>query len=275
MSNHDAGGQGKDAAHAEGGEHKKHKKHVPHMHEEHEHEEGWIVSFADNVLLMMGFFVILLAMNMGPKGTSAGSGTDSKGSGTDNAGVLDLAIAVREAFHNPVDLNSTVQADQPLIRRLKERQTRGEERTRGPVGEDQKAQTIRQTDWTGDDGFVSFADNEFILTETAKNTIKQFSERVAGTRWMVEIRGHASRWESWGDERKARFLSYERAWVAGNELIRHGVSWDQIRLVAGGDAEPFRSSSRDKQDRASNQRAELLVLKEQAPPDAFTTKASK
>lgn len=274
MANHDSGEQ-KGAGHAEGGEHKKHKKHVPHMHEEHEHEEGWIVSFADNVLLMMGFFVILLAMNMGPKGSSAGSGAPGDGSGTDNAGVLDLAIAVREAFHNPVDLNSTVKADQPLIRRLKERQSRGQERSRGPEGEDQKAQSIRPSDWTGDDGYVVFEDNGFVLSETAKKTIRQFSESVAGTRWMVEIRGHASRWESWGDERKARILSYERAWIVGNELIRHGVSWDQIRLVAGGDAEPFRTSSRDRQDGASNQRAELFVLNEQAPPDAFNVKPKK
>ncbi|XVJ59753.1 MAG: OmpA family protein [Tepidisphaera sp.] len=273
MAEHASGGHGKGGEHGEGTEHKKHKKHVPHMHEEHEHEEGWIVSFADNVLLMMGFFVILLAMNMGPKGSSASG--DSEGTGQPNAGVLDFAIAVREAFHNPVNLNSTATADQPLIRRLKERQSRGTERTRGPEGEDQKAQTVRHADWVGEDGYVTFADNEFQLSDTAKAAIRQFSENVAGTRWMVEIRGHASRWESWGDERKARFLSYERAWVVGNELIRHGVSWDQIRLVAGGDGEPFRTISRDKQDRAPNQRAELYVLNEQAPADIFTTRPKR
>ena len=40
-------------------------------HEEgHEGAPEWLISFADNVALMMGFFVILLAMNMGPKGSS-------------------------------------------------------------------------------------------------------------------------------------------------------------------------------------------------------------
>lgn len=274
MAEHTKAGHGSGADHPEGTEHKKHKKHVPHMHEEHEHEEGWIVSFADNVLLMMGFFVILLAMNMGPKGASASEG-NSEGSGTPNSHVLDFAIAVREAFHNPVDMNSTAKADQALIRRLKERQSRGTERTRGPEGEDQKAQTLRHADWIGEDAYVTFADNELLLSDAGKTAVRQFSEDVAGTRWMVEIRGHVSRWESWGDERKARLLSYERAWVVGNELIRHGVTWDQIRLVACGHGVPFRSISREKQDRAPNQRAELYVLNEQAPPDAFSTKSSR
>ena len=80
MADHDehSGGRGgKSDAHADTG-HKKHKKHHPHAHEEHEHEEGWIVSFADNVLLQMGFFVILLAMNMGTKA----SGPVTEGEGT-------------------------------------------------------------------------------------------------------------------------------------------------------------------------------------------------
>jgi flagellar motor protein MotB len=273
MAGHDAGGHGKGDAHAEGGEHKKHKKHHPHRHEEHEHEEGWIVSFADNVLLMMGFFVILLALNMGPKGTSDGAASTAS-----NERLADFAIAVREAFHNPVNMGSKDPNDLPLIRRIRERETQGDDPSRGPDGEDHKPQTIRPGDWTGEDGLVLFADGETRLTEDAKRTARQFSERAVGTRWMVEIRGHASKWETWGDARKSRDLSYERAWAAANELIRHGISWDQIRLVACGDATPFRSGSRDgtsREGRGSNQRVELLMLKEEASPDPFAAGAGK
>lgn len=53
---HGGGGHGGGAPHGGG------------AHEEHEGAPEWLISFADNVALMMGFFVILLAMNMGPKG---------------------------------------------------------------------------------------------------------------------------------------------------------------------------------------------------------------
>ena len=64
MSDHEHEGDGEEHDSHGGGSHG-----APHAAHE-EHHEGapeWLISFADNVALMMGFFVILLAMNMGPK----------------------------------------------------------------------------------------------------------------------------------------------------------------------------------------------------------------
>jgi len=247
-------------------EHKKHKKHVHAAHPEHEHEEGWIVSFADNVLLMMGFFVILLAMNMGPKGSADAAAASE--SADDR--LIDMAIAIREGFNSPVNMDSKDANDLPLIRRIRERKTQGDSSENAPDGEEQSVQNTRPSDWAGDGGFVIFDDKSSLLSEAAKITISQLSEKVADTRWMVEIRGHSSKWETWRDVKKARDLAYQRAWSVGNELTLHGVTWNQIRLVSCGDSDPVVSRAGSADQAQSNQRAEIVVLNETIPPDPYT-----
>lgn len=256
------GGQGD--AHAEGG-HKKHKKHHPHRHEEHEHEEGWIVSFADNVLLMMGFFVIMLAMNMGPKGKS-----DAEGATASSDRMLDLAIAVRAGFNNPLSLDSKDPNDQALIRRMRERMSNGEVVTPGPDGRDHSAQTLRPTDYFGNDGLVQFDQDSTALNDAAKTTIRQMAERITGKQWMVEVRAHASRWESRRDQRRAHQLSHDRAYSVASELIRQGVKWEQLRLVSAGDNAPAVARAGTAEQGRTNQRVEIMILQEAMPADALS-----
>lgn len=267
-------------AHAEehgGGSHGGHKKkHHHHGHGHHEeHEEGWIVSFADNVLLMMGFFVILLAMNMGPKATGPDADGDpgaSPGEPADH--MLDFAIAVREAFHNPVQMDSTRPEDQALIRRLRQRAQMGETTRPGPEGDKRNVQSVRPTDWTARAGYVEFADNASELSQAAKTILGEMAREAAGTRWMVEVRGHSSTLESWGDVKKARRLSYERAWSVGHELNMHGVRWEQIRLVSSGDHAPVTPRARNASEHTTNQRVEILIMPETLPSDPYSQPAS-
>lgn len=271
MSDHASGTptDGHDSAHGGhgDGEHRKHKKHHHKAHEEHEHEEGWIVSFADNVLLMMGFFVILLAMNMGPKGSSEASGATAA-----DDRMLDVAIAVREAFHNPLDLDSKDPNDLPLIQRMMRRASgpKPAEPEEGPRGDDREPQSVRPTDWKGMGSYVQFADFATTLSETSKETLAETAQQIAGSRWMLEIRGHASRSECRGDPKRARELSYQRAWAVGVELARLGVDWDRMRLVSCGSSAPALARARTSSERATNQRTEILVLNETLPEDPFS-----
>lgn len=263
-------GQG-GGGHGGGGHGKKHHHHGHGHHEEH--EEGWIVSFADNVLLMMGFFVILLAMNMGPKAT----GPEAEGEpGASSASapseqMLDFAIAVREAFNNPVQLDSTDPEDQALIRRLRQRagvdaapdSSSSPTPARGTPSE-------RPADWHGLSGYVEFADNSADLTEPGRANIRHLAEKLVGTRWVVEVRGHASRLESWGDERKARELSYRRAWTVGQELVHQGVRWQQVLLVASGDIAPVTPRAATASEHMTNQRAEILVTPKTEVSDPYS-----
>ena len=86
MAEHKDEGHGHGGGDSHGGGHgdghggkKKHKKHHGGGHgggheEGHEGAPEWLISFADMVMLMMGFFVIMFAMNLQPKGGNAGGG---------------------------------------------------------------------------------------------------------------------------------------------------------------------------------------------------------
>jgi hypothetical protein len=112
-------------------------------HEEHEGVPEWMVSFADNTALMMGLFVILLAMNMGPKATSVmGGNPDENGAGEAMSAedrMLDLALGIRSAFNNPVSMDSKDPRDAVLVKRLREKAF-GPLKQEGPPGNQETGQ---------------------------------------------------------------------------------------------------------------------------------------
>jgi flagellar motor protein MotB len=278
MSEHDAHGGGGGDAHgggggdAHGGGHKKHKKHHPHMPHEHEHEEGWIVSFADNVLLQMGFFVILLAMNIGPKANEQ-QGAGSEGQ-TPNNSMLDFAIAMRAEFNNPVRLDSSAPEDAPLIRRMKERQAVGETHTPGPEGDKHNVQSIRPDDWVNKGGYVEFDDRSSELSDQAKETLEAVANGIVGQQWIIEVRGHASRLEAGRDHKAGMDLSFERASVVAAELMKHGVSADVLRVVACGVYDGVKARPSSESDYAANQRVEVVHTLKTRPADPYSAGAS-
>ena len=111
MSDHEPEKKGHGGGHAAGGH-----GHGGGGHEEHEGAPEWLVSFADNVTLMMGFFVIMLAFSMGPKGGSESKGKET--GGDPPTYFMDAAVAIREAFNNPVDLNSMDPNDPLLVQHI-------------------------------------------------------------------------------------------------------------------------------------------------------------
>ncbi len=269
-------GDGHDREDGKGGHekgHKKHKKHAHHGGGHAEHEEGvpeWVVSFADNVLLQMGFFVILLALNMGAKATGPsepGPGTPAKSA---EDALIDLAIAVRSGFNSPVDMASTAPEDQALIRRLLERSSGEPPRPSGAgVEEDGKQQSIRPSEDETDGAFVEFEEREHALNANAKTITANIARKVVGTKWMVEIRGHASSRESFGDTERGRKLSYDRAMETARVLVAGGLKWEQLRVVACGDIMPV-TTMRGRNVHLSNQRAEIIVLRELMPEDRYS-----
>src|SRR5205823_12799293 len=82
--------------------------------------------------------------------------------------LLDAQIAIREAFNNPVNLNSMDPGEQPLIRRLLERHGRSVAKQDGPRGDDHNVQSIRPSNYYKLCGAVPFDDNSDRLTDAGR-----------------------------------------------------------------------------------------------------------
>ncbi len=232
-------------------------------HEEHEGAPEWLISFADNVMLMMGVFVILLALNMG-KSTASASSSDSQGQSTgggSSARELDFALAVREAFHNPVRLNSTNPADAQLVRRLRQRLSNGDERTGqlpaspppppDPLGPSEMA-------WTG--GVVRFQTLSAELDQEGKDTIERLLPKIVGLNYTIDIRGYASPIEADHVPQTGYTLGYHRAMAVAYELVRLGIPWERIRIVSYGDSIGQEKQVSDQTESENHQRAEIMLL---------------
>ncbi len=257
-----------------GGHKKKHKSHGGGGHKEH-HEEGapeWLISFADNVTLMMGFFVIMLAMNMNPPDTGGVSGGEGTGgaTGTPHPGFLDAAIAIRDAFNNPVDMNSHDPNDQLLVQRIKKRQEdSGHGRRTGVQGNQDQVQAIRPSDYYTDGGVVAFSKDSTSLNEAARRACKTIAGNLKGRNFIIEVRGHASAIESMRDPVKAYRISYERALAVATALYEDGIKWDLMRVVGAGDFDRITAIAYDAAAHSTNQRVEVLVTRELRPDDPY------
>ena len=238
-----------------------------HAEGEHEGAPEWLISFADNVMLQMGFFVILLALNMGPKGGGAeGKSGDSAGGGANNS-MIDFAIAVREAFNNPVDENDPSENPE-FVKRLK--QLRGEGDFDGPRGDSPNQQSVRPSDFVNIGAKVNFEDNSVALTSTAKETIGAAAEKLRGARFYIEVRGHCSPSEAMRDPLRAMKISHERAVVVAKELVEAGLKWEQMRVMAYGDNDRLVARTYSRETDRNNQRVEVVVTTETLPGDPYS-----
>ncbi|MFM7133323.1 MAG: flagellar motor protein MotB [Planctomycetota bacterium] len=266
----------KDAGHGHGEEGGKHKK--KHGHggghgggghgEEHEGAPEWLISFADMVMLMMGFFVILFAMNAQPKGGNAGGGGEQSEGVANQPDMIDFAIAVRRAFHNDVDLSSTDPKDQLLIQRImsERAQGSGDSKDEGNKGKDRNVQSVRPSDHFGRGTSVAFNSHSAALPAAAAAALDEFARTLRGQSTVVEVRGHVGASENYGAPDQAMQLSTDRALSAAKRLASAGVDWWRIRVVAAGSGERVEPFPTDSASDARNARVEVRVLDEVAAP---------
>ncbi|RLS61228.1 MAG: hypothetical protein DWH96_11505 [Planctomycetota bacterium] len=261
-------GSGHDDGHA-----KKHKKHgggghggMP--HEEHEGAPEWLISFADMVMLMMGFFVILFALNVQPKGGNPGGGGEENEGVAAQPDMIDFAIAVRKAFHNDVEITSTDPKDAALVQRLlmQQKNGAGESKDEGTKGKDQNVRSVRPSDTFGRGTSVEFPSLSATLDETGMTSITDIARNLKGQSTVVEIRGHVGAAEKFGSPDQAMELSMQRAMNAAKAIAASGVDWWRIRVSAAGSGERVEQFPTDRAADAKNARVEVRVLDEIAAP---------
>ena len=243
-------------------------------HEEHEGAPEWLISFADNVTLMMAFFVILLAMNLkepttggigGKEDNSGGAPTSDVDRGEPTAEMLDMAIAIRAAFNNPVDPTSNDPNDQMLIQRLFDRIGPSNAMSNGPRGREHDVQSIKPTDYYAFCGKVEFANESTDLDDVGRQAIVEVARAIAGHTVIVEVRGHASASEGLRDPEAGTRLGFERALVVAGVLAEHGVDWQQMRLTSSGHHDRLEQFPTNNQEDLANARVEIIRTEQLAP----------
>ena len=233
-------------------------------HEEHEGAPEWLISFADNVTLMMGFFVILLACNMGPKGTTS----EASGAATEpeapagHIDFLDTAIAIREAFKNPVNPNSMDPQEQALVRRLIQRRGKAWTEEDGPEGDAHEIQSLKIGKHEGLCGLVEFANDSSHLNDEAVAAIRETARHTRGIRLRIEVRGHVSAAEAYEQPDRGMKLAFDRAMVVAHALTGHGLEWRNLRVVTCADNEPRHSRTYNADEQAQNARVEIVQTNE-------------
>jgi len=252
------GGGGHGGGHGGGGGHE----------EAHEGAPEWLISFADNVALMMGFFVILLAMNLGPKGSSVNN-TGEPGTSTDQAArEADFVIGMRDAFNNKIDPLGENPSEAWLRKRLEEKQG-GLATENGPNGSHPNLQAIRKSDYNRPTASIAFDDRSSVLNVSGRELIRDTADKLKGQRWIIEVRGHVSPFESMRNVRAAMQLSHERAMSVASALAEVGLHWENIRIVACGDSDRLIARTYDREQDRTNQRVEIVETAEQVSPDPY------
>jgi flagellar motor protein MotB len=248
-------------------------------HEEHEGAPEWLISFADNVALMMGFFVVLLAMNMKPAPPPAAAAstpgddqTDSEQVQSGSPEMLDWAISLREAFNNPVRGNDP--RDAILYQRLQQRRAQAELKKDHNEGADRAFRTLRKSDYFGLGGTLEFAFNSDELDTAARALLENILVNRRGLQNVIEVRGHASAAEAHSLPDRGMDLSYRRAKAVADELARQGIEWKRIRITAAGDADRVIQKTYDNAGHKSNQRVEIIDTERSATEPGSTPPAS-
>ena len=243
-------------------------------HEEaHEGAPEWLISFADNVALLMGFFVILLAMNMGPKAEPVQGGAPDEVENGETAErqterQMDFVIAVREAFHSPVNNSTQNPAEQALLRRKLDKQ-RGAATGDGPNGKSERQQAPRPSDYDKVTCMVVFPDKSAALPADARANLAVVAEKQKDQRWIVEVRGHVSPFERMHNQQRGMQLSYERALAVAQGLVEAGMRWESLRVVACSDADRVVERTFDREADRGNQRVEVVVTNYVLPDDPY------
>ena len=251
--------------------------------EECEECPEWIFTFADLVMLMMGFFVILWVLKP--------QGNPKTGAAADDAEEIKVFAAIRGAFgyepnpqsKDPVDMRMILEQ----LEHLKIPSGPGDGgkttiRRDGAVGTDQEVTTIRVGKQAVVGGRLIFAQGDATLSVPTLKMLDQIADQIRGHRNVVLVKGNTSL-DDFGDNATAAQkmdISLRRAQAVADYLTAHGVSPDILRVQGCSTFEPVNQHEYTALSQEVNRRVEVevtptLVDELQQQPSAATSPSAQ
>jgi flagellar motor protein MotB len=220
----------------------------------------WIFTFADLVMLMMGFFVILWVLKPDP---------GKKGSDNDSANdyVVKIAASIRAGFdyvpnpqsRDPVDmqmiLNGLSRTHPPGVGK----KGKTDSEPKGAVGTEPEVTNIRPSDHATEGGKMLFERDSDVLSDQTKSELDAVAEMIRGHRNIVMIKGHTSLDDlpEGATEQQKMDLSLHRAQAAAEYLTQKGVEARSLRVQGCSTFEPLTQREYSVDSQTLNRRVEV------------------
>jgi len=236
------------------------KGHCKCKSEECEECPEWIFTFADLVMLMMGFFVILWVLKpaspQAPTPQNAVAQTEEW---------LETVGEIRGGFGWEPNPRSNDAVDQAVIRKRARNgpglKGRVDHETRGAEGTDPEVTTIRQGAQSIVGGRLPFERGSATLSATATQAIREIAAQIRGHRNIVLVKGHTAPDDyPEGTSAEAMMdLSLRRAQAVADALIRDGVDPAILRVQGCSTFEPIAQRAYSAAAQSQNRRVEVEV----------------
>jgi flagellar motor protein MotB len=220
----------------------------------------WIFTFADLVMLMMGFFVILWVLKPSPN-------KNLPESAAANEDWIAVAAAVREAFgympdphsKDPVDLHMLLKKSTTLKGPTPASQAHVE--AQGAHGTDQEVQSIREGKRSTIGGRMLFDRGLAELTTDTRNQLDQIITRIRGHFNIVMIKGNSALDDLADGATGTQLmdLSIRRAQAVADYLVSKGVDAQVLRVQGCSTFEPIDDRAYTAEAQAPNRRVEIEV----------------
>jgi flagellar motor protein MotB len=220
----------------------------------------WIFTFADLVMLMMGFFVILWVLKPAPGKHAAAE--------LDDIELVKFIASIRDYFDFIPDTQNPDKVDLfRLLKKIEEMKPlkgpgnggKTKDQIQTPPGTDPEPELIRPSKQVGTGAKVLFQPADDKLSPESMHSLDEIAQIVKGHRNIFMVKGHASAddYPDGTDEALKMSLSLRRAQVAADYLIAKGVDRETVRVQGCSTFEPVVQRAYTGDARSMNRRVEV------------------
>jgi flagellar motor protein MotB len=221
----------------------------------------WIFTFADLVMLMMGFFVILWVLK-----PNANPQVSDKSSQAQTDEWIETVGEIRGGFGWEPDPRSSDPVDKAIIRK-RAKNGPGEKgimqrQSKGAQGTDPEVTSIRPGQQSTVGGKLIFDKGDATITPEVAHSLDEVAKSIRGHRNIIMIKGHTSR-DDFPDDVTAlqqMDLSLRRAQAVSDFLAKANVEPEILRVQGCSIFEPVKQRAYSPESQAANRRVEVEAL---------------